>query len=386
MPDDRTAADQIVYSSWRHEVLRKDGDLIFLTDNQVLLENLRDELPVLCEQKKAEKCIPGESNFIEANKLGFGDDIGAITNRITAMTELQSLFEPGSAEYEVLEYRITAGQHAQQCAVDALKGIVAKPMPKHWYELKAAQATGNPVDVAICADKKPYFMMYRYDELRSDYKKFDRAVRFKCLATTEKKLDVLLADIPENEDEQWFVNEYRRLCPVSISNGVVNRICKLCEAYFSKHKNKKTEEKIEFDSSILKSGVSYNRGVKDRIKELFKEYTQELQKMAQDKTNEEDKHLQKEATKEAYLMRCMEVCPDPVTLCDAVVDACYAIEKSKQFAWDMCGEQIIKNLLSHNGNKFVYPCRDNDGDIIFQGRKYGLREVRLSDCGVDCDE
>jgi len=209
-------------------VLRKDGDLVFLTDNQMLLENLRDELPVLCEQKKAEKCIPGESKFIEANKLGFGDDIGAITNRITAMTELQSLFEPGSAEYEVLEYRITAGQHAQQCAVDALKGIVAKPMPKHWYELKAAQATGNPVDVAVCADKKPYFMMYRYDELRSDYKKFDRAVRFKCLATTEKKLDVLLADIPENEDEQWFVNEYRRLCPVSISNGVVNRICKLC--------------------------------------------------------------------------------------------------------------------------------------------------------------
>lgn len=62
--------------------------------------------------------MPTEADFIEANILGFGDEIGAVTNRITAQTELQSLFAPGTPEYEELQYRITAGQHVQQNCID----------------------------------------------------------------------------------------------------------------------------------------------------------------------------------------------------------------------------------------------------------------------------
>lgn len=108
----------MVYSSWRHEVLRKDGDLIFLTDNQVILETMRDVLPIVCEQNRAKKCVPGEREFIEANMLGFGDEIGSVTNKITAMTEIQSMFEPGSTEYERLAYRITSSQQVQQNVID----------------------------------------------------------------------------------------------------------------------------------------------------------------------------------------------------------------------------------------------------------------------------
>lgn len=95
-----------------------DGDLCFLTDNKVLVENVRDVLPIQCEQKKATKTVPTEQDFIAANILGFGDDIGTVTNRITAQTELQSLFSPGDPEYEELGYRITAGQHVQQNCID----------------------------------------------------------------------------------------------------------------------------------------------------------------------------------------------------------------------------------------------------------------------------
>lgn len=77
-------------------------------------------LPVQCEQKKARKCVPAESDFVAANMLGFGDDIGSITNKITAQTEVQSMFEPGTPEFEELQYRITAGQHVQQASIDLL--------------------------------------------------------------------------------------------------------------------------------------------------------------------------------------------------------------------------------------------------------------------------
>lgn len=83
-----------------------------------MVENIRDVLPIQCEQKNATKVVPTEEHFIQANSLGFGDDIGSITNRITAQTELQSLFEPGTEEYEELKYRIIAGQHVQQNSID----------------------------------------------------------------------------------------------------------------------------------------------------------------------------------------------------------------------------------------------------------------------------
>lgn len=108
----------MVYSSWRHEVFRKDGDLIFLTDNQVIRETMRDVLPIQCEQKKAAKCVPGEKEFIDANILGFGDAIGSVTNKITAQTELQSLFDPDSAEFKELACRIISGQKIQQDTID----------------------------------------------------------------------------------------------------------------------------------------------------------------------------------------------------------------------------------------------------------------------------
>lgn len=92
--------------------------MFFLTDNNVLVSNVRDVLPIQCAQKKADKRIPEEKDFIAANVLGFGDDIGTVTNRITAQTELQSLFDAGTPEYEELRYRITAGQHVQQNSID----------------------------------------------------------------------------------------------------------------------------------------------------------------------------------------------------------------------------------------------------------------------------
>ena len=95
-----------------------------MTDNQILRDGRRIVLPIVCEQNKARKCVPTEADLIRANTLGFGDDIGSITNKITAMTEIQSLFEPGSEEYETLAYRITAGQQIQQNSIDSIVLVV----------------------------------------------------------------------------------------------------------------------------------------------------------------------------------------------------------------------------------------------------------------------
>lgn len=71
----------------------------------------------MCAQRKAAKKVVSEDDAIAANIASFGDDIGKITNWITSMFEVQSRFEMGSEEYEVLEYRIRSGQLLQQNAM-----------------------------------------------------------------------------------------------------------------------------------------------------------------------------------------------------------------------------------------------------------------------------
>lgn len=351
----------------------KDGDLFFLTDNRVLLGNYQEVLPIQCEQKKAPKCVPGEKEFITANALGFGDDIGSITNRITAQTELLSLFEPGTAEYEELSQRIVCGQAIQQEAVDKIKGVVSKGMPRHWYDPKAAAASEDPIDARIVADKKPYFMIYRYPELMSRYKRFVQAAERKCLLRFRDTLDHVIHGAqsdPERADAQaWFY----RLCPVQYGKGIMNRICGMCESYFS-NQNAAGAKRDGFDYTILTSGTDCSRYMTEQIKTLYHEYMESLQAIGREAECEEEYTEWKRELRALFQERCAAVCPNEDELCDIVVLLCYGRESSKQFAWDMCGTVMVRNLLARCGGRIRYPKRDPKGGIFYGGRRFTLAD------------
>lgn len=94
-----------------------DGDLVMLTDNAVLVDNLVELPALVCAQKKAQKCVPTEADMVQSNINSFGDDIGKITNRVTTMFDIQSGFARDSDEYKILDYRIKCGQLFQQDAI-----------------------------------------------------------------------------------------------------------------------------------------------------------------------------------------------------------------------------------------------------------------------------
>lgn len=90
------------------------GDIFFLTDNKIITEKCRNLKAINCIQKKAEKVKITENDLIKSNKNGFGNNVGVITNRITAMFSVQSQFSPESEEFKMLDYRIMCGQICQQ--------------------------------------------------------------------------------------------------------------------------------------------------------------------------------------------------------------------------------------------------------------------------------
>lgn len=77
-----------------------DGDAIITSNNEVLINNTKELLTVMCEQKSSKKMRISEAQLIKANKNGFGNDVGSITNRCTAMFDILAKFEKGTKEYK----------------------------------------------------------------------------------------------------------------------------------------------------------------------------------------------------------------------------------------------------------------------------------------------
>ena len=117
--------EEIVYSPKKYRetegaTVDKDGDILFTTNNKVLLDNWRYTPSIICNQRSAPKSVVTDELLRQSNKAGFGDEIGSTTNKITAMYDVQSDFAVDSEEYKALAYRIQCGQLYQQNCIDKL--------------------------------------------------------------------------------------------------------------------------------------------------------------------------------------------------------------------------------------------------------------------------
>ncbi len=368
----------------------KDGDMFFTTDQKMIVAHTQNAPTIECIQKTAEKIIPTEDDLITANKLAFGDEIGATTNRITAMIERQSAFDKNSEEYRVLDYRIKCGQHFQQCSIDKAKGILSRPMPKYWYDKSACAQLPDTTEeqrhfkelcLNIAAEKKPYFMKYVYPDLRAKYRKYRKDINSKCIREFKMPLEHLLQKPDPSVSEKEFIDYYKKLMPVGDQPCIINRIAWLFETTFQSYHGTIANAK-PFDYSILKSGAAYSKSDYQKIAKIKSEY-EDAVKYYQQLANKQRLEKDEIRTNRAVLLslfqeKCAKICPNEKELCDIILDLCYTSNQSKQFAWDICGETIIENLLEKNNNTINYPVPvDCDGEFEFGGELFLMCQKKI---------
>jgi len=360
----------------------KDGDLVFTTDNSILV-GCHKQLPALmCAQRKAKKCVPSEEDIIKSNIVSFGDDIGKITNHITSMFDVIAQYDPGTREYEVLDYRIKCGQKFQQDSIDKAKGIISKPMPKGWYDRAAAK--GNDEDDAdavqfnlkIAADKKPYFMRYIYPTLMRQYNTYISNTNKKALREFRMTMEELLERERVGEltkEEAEFLHYYRVKVPVGTHDCVMNRICRRFEDEFDGYIARHNSD-IEFDYTIMKSGAEYSQTQYNTIFRLYEAYNKRVQDYMQyarkERLDEEEHTNLRFVMIQDFRRECQIACSNKNQLCDILLDMCYQKEGSKQFVWDMAGDDIIEALLKNNNGCISFPVHDENGDIAFGGEMF----------------
>jgi hypothetical protein len=364
----------------------KDGDLVMLTDNEVLVNNLKELPALMCVQRKASKKIVTEEDVIQANIDSFGDDIGKTTNWITSMFDVQSQFEKGSPEYEELDYRIKCGQLFQQNAIDKAKGIIAKPMPREWHDRHSVNQIEDPVRRRfyhkIVADKKPYFMRIIYPALMKQYNTYIKNTNKNAMREFQMSIEEMEM-IPEAEltDRQRdFLRYYRSGMPVGTNDCVMNRICRRFEDEFDGYLGRHNAD-TDFDYTIMKSGTEYSKSQYNAILKLYENYNQRLRSYSifvnYERVDEDDAAARLMEMKNEFVQECAQVCPNRMALCDIVLDICYRRSNTKSFAWDMCGDEIIQNLLDRNDGMISYPVADQDGDILFSGNRFSLHQKRI---------
>lgn len=389
----------ILLNSWDTTAIRCNGedydsDSNFCTDNQVLLDAFEYKTTLMCVQESTTKKIPTRDDYIKSDINGFGDSIGSVTNKATNMISLREQFDPDSEEYKRLTYRISTMMNYQQNAIDRIKGVVARPVPKEWLNPRMFKIEDDDddeivydktVNSNIAAEIKPWFFIYRYSQLKTELDKYVKAVRSNCKIRFGKSLEDLYDDSNRSQDEDEFLYYYEKFLPVSKAPGTMNRICWKIEDVF---KTTNVLPDVEFDRSILKNNTEYTEDEYEAVKQLYNEYNKGMQiflkRKKQNDFGDDEVGFDVVRLKDVFVSECAKVCPDIRVLSNIVVDLCYTSNKNKTFAWDVAGEQIFKNVLQNNGYIIKYPVKDDNGDIEFGGNKFSLHTQQIGgDLDVD---
>ena len=324
-----------------------DSDLNFSTNNSVLKRRYKLLPAIECVQRNTSKVVVTEKEVLKTNKNGMGNQVGTITNYVTSMMEVQSYFEKGSKEYKELEYRIECGQLYQQNELDKIKGIVAKPMPSNWYNMGAC--ADDRYKQSICAYRKPYFMIYIYDETKRDYKKYIKESNDKCKLIYNCSIQDLYGNKDNLSNEQKeFLFWYEFKMPVGTGECSMNKICRYVESKLDGYKSQ-LHRNSTFDYNELKVKRRCTEEHRQALRELEQEYRECVREYKAQKhfdkgeSNKDRKFLYKKFHEEA-----MSICPNDDERLNIILDITYGYNGNKQFCWDTIGDLICKRLEEMN--------------------------------------
>ena len=339
-----------------------DGDILFSTNNNVL-KRCHKKLPaILCAQQNTEKVIVTEKEIKRTNKNGMGNKVGTITNRVTAMMEVQARFAKDSPEYKELEYRIACGQLYQQDELDKIKGIVAKPMPNDWFNIKACG--DDKFKQSICVHKKPSFMIYVYDDYRIKLKQYIDNCNTKCYDKYMCTIDELYKLEDKTEEQIEFLKWYEIKMPFGQSDCAMNRICRYIEDQFQGYKSQ-LKEKSNFDYNVLKVKRRCTEQHRQDLLELCEDYKKAIDAYKKRKKNDNDKFADANQIytddkndkvdsrvylQQYYCNAAKEICPNDDERLNIILDMCYSYNNNKQFCWDCVGDLICKRLEELNND------------------------------------
>ena len=178
-----------------------------------------------------------------------------------------------------------------------------------------------------------------------------------------------------------FIRYYHSRMPVGMNDCVMNKICRKFEQEFD---GILTRSRVDapFDYRFMRNDSQYSQRLYNDVKQVFDNYNKRLKKYKVFAEYEriDDFEWQQALTEieDEFRRSCDELCPNEDVLCNVILDICYKTSSTKRFAWSMCAENIIKNLLVVNDGVVRYPVPDESGNISYAGKKFSIHKKELT--------
>jgi len=372
-----------------------DLDLVCTLDSPEIIDGRIDNLPVMYENKKAEKIKlkedykhlihESQERQIKTNKIGF------LTNVSSSLYALLDDFEEGSREHTVIENRLKYGRVSQGLAIDSTKGILTDPFPEHFVKWKRItddmgddEAQLQKFYNRILADKRPYFMIWLYPHYRKKY--MQEIASYDTVSRTRWKLPFaeLLEKCDRTPEQESLVRKYRKRTFFIDNNSVMNRISRHMDESMRKIKHRQLERSADFDYHILvsESFVVPSPFVVEKARLLFKEW-KSLNKSLRDRTAQDDENafqsfddINRYINKRAYAT----ISSNASELADIFIYLCYHVLgiQSRSFAWRCFGKEMVDNIKSKRNEKFVRVPFPSEGG----NRKYLWTDYKVFQWGI----
>ena len=213
-----------------------DGDLVFTTDNKIMIDNAFGGNPITYQKKPTEKKYIDTKDLYKADLLSFDSKIGYITNCSTTLYSMLPLYEKDTKEYNTIMHRLKECRVLQGNEIDKAKGLIVKDFPTHWTDWQNPNKPNNyftkediEFNNKLLVDKRPYFMKYLYSTYKAQYNAHRDKYDYLCYRTFGIHIDELLNIENKTEEQQKLADNYNRFNPFIESDCPMNNICKYME-------------------------------------------------------------------------------------------------------------------------------------------------------------
>ena len=204
------------------------------------------------------------------------------------------------------------------------------------------------LDLAIVANKKPYYFMYNYPVIKRDYDNYVKHTREKCLMIYGCTVEALKNKENLTKEEEEFLYWYNVQMPVSCSPSTMNRLCWYIESEFNGYVTQLKNQ--NFDYTFLKNNkvVRYPKAKKEEIEKLEKEYVRRIKNFKiiakENNLSAEEANKKTEVLQQEFRDEAIKICSNKWQLMNIVLDLCYGKNKNKYFCWAVIGDLIIEKL------------------------------------------
>ena len=201
-----------------------DGDEIYIISDKTICRAAKEqhENTILFDDLESSKGINSKFNdvagLMQSDLNGFGNNIGAVSNKVTFLWQKLSTLEKGSIEYETCREFIIILSVVNQLTIDFVKTGVKVSIPSMVNAYLKEEITNTDKKVI----KKPYFWHYKSNK---DLQEFNKNMK-------------LFADYSLNQNDDLNYNDVQF---GECDNSTCNKICKYFEENIQLERKRNTK-------------------------------------------------------------------------------------------------------------------------------------------------